>query len=271
MTKVQLDGADVDVAYVKDGKPVYIDDATNQEMAIDGGAAMDTITRLNGEAQSHRVKKEEAETKLALYADIDPVAAKTALETVANLDSGELLKAGKVDEIKQAAIQATETKYKNQLTVADATAKENLSTIAKLTNSLHGEKITNAFANSSFVKEKMAVPASMAQKLYGDRFKFEEDKIVAYDAQGNKVISLAKPGEMAGFDEAIENIVGGDPNRGAVMKGKGNTGGGGDGNQGGGGGGNNNNDKSVNRKTFDSWNPVAKAEFMRKGGSVSDE
>jgi hypothetical protein len=43
----------------------------------------------------------------------------------------------------------------------------------------------------------------MLQATFGDAFQVEDGKVVAYDA-GRQADRLAKPGEPADFDEAIE-------------------------------------------------------------------
>ncbi len=59
------------------GNPIYIAN-DGKEQSVLG----DTISRLNGEAKSHREAKEAAEAKLVKYKDIDPVKAAEAMETL---------------------------------------------------------------------------------------------------------------------------------------------------------------------------------------------
>lgn len=64
--------------------------------------------------------------------------------------------------------------------------------------------IGGRFGSSSYIKDKVAIPADFVQARFGQSFKIEGDKVVAYDASGNKVFSRTKPGELADFDEALE-------------------------------------------------------------------
>ena len=100
---------------VQDGKPVYTHD-DGKDVAFDAPSAVSKITALNAEARGHREAKETAEARAKAFEGIeDPEKARAALTTVANLDAGQLVQAGKVDEIKQAAIAATEEKFKAQV------------------------------------------------------------------------------------------------------------------------------------------------------------
>ena len=73
-------------AVLQDGKPVYVAE-DGKELALDAADLYGQVKRLTGENRDHRKAKEDAETKLAQYADIDdPKAAREALETVKSLE-----------------------------------------------------------------------------------------------------------------------------------------------------------------------------------------
>ena len=73
-------------AVLQDGKPVYVSD-DGAELALDAADLYGQVKRLTGENRDHRKAKQDAETKLAQYADIDdPKAAREALETVKSLE-----------------------------------------------------------------------------------------------------------------------------------------------------------------------------------------
>jgi len=85
---------------VQDGKPVYVQD-DGKEVAFDAAGTVQTISRLNGEAKSHRERAEAAEGRLDAFKGIeDPAAAVKALETVKNLDDKKLVDAGEVEKVK---------------------------------------------------------------------------------------------------------------------------------------------------------------------------
>lgn len=249
--KLKLD-ADGHVV-VQDGKPVYVHE-DGKEVAFDAAGTVATISRLNGEAKSHRERAEKAEGDLKQYEGItDPAAARKALETVSNLDAKKLVDAGEVEKVKQEAIKAVEDKYKPLVA-------ENES----LKQTYFAEKVGGSFARSQFIAEKLAIPADLAQARFGDAFKVENGEVVAYDKAGNKLFSRSNPGEPAKFDEAFEMLVEQYPYRDQILKGTGASGGGA---QGGGGGGGS---KSLTRSQFDALPPGKQSEHVRGGGQVTD-
>jgi hypothetical protein len=211
-------------AVLNEGRPVYVAD-DGKELVLDPPAMHSKITALNKEAQGHREAKEAAEKKLEAFKDIaDPAAALKAIETVKNLDDKKLVDAGEVDNIKKAATKALEDKITeiNKSHAAELQKKDE--DFGKLLTTYNGEKVAGAFAGSKYVGEKLAIPADLVQARFGDRFKVEEGKIVGYDHAGNKIYSRSKPGEVAEFDEAIENIVEAYPNKDQILKGSGQSG-----------------------------------------------
>jgi len=247
--KLKLD--DAGHVVVADGKPLYVHD-DGKEVAFDAQATVATISRLNGEAKSHREAKEAFEARLKPFEGIeDADAARRALETVKNLESGDLVKAGKVEEIKAAAKRAAEEQVaaanKQFATELDATKKE----AATLQGQLYDEKIGGSFSRSKFIAEKIAVPTDLLQAQFGRNFKVQDGKIVAHDAAGNPIYSRARPGEMADFDEAIETIVNGYAHKDMILKGTGSSGSGAKPSNGGGAGA-----KMVSRSEYEKM-PVA--------------
>lgn len=199
-------------AVIQDGKPVYVHD-DGKEVAFDAVGTRETIGRLNSEAKGHREKAEELATRLTAYADLDPVKARTALDTVKNWDDKKLVDSGQVETVRNEAIKATEEKYKPFVKRAEA-----------LEQQLHQEKIGGGFSRSQFIADKMIIPPDIAEAKFGKQFRVEEGRVVSYDVSGNKLFSRAKPGELADFDEALEMIVDAYPGKDHILKGNGATG-----------------------------------------------
>lgn len=262
--KLKLD--DAGHVVVSDGKPVYVHD-DGKEAPFDAAHTLSTIARLNGEAKSHRERAEAAEGKLKGFEGIDdPAAARKAIETVANLDAGQLVTAGKVEEIKTAAKKAAE----EQVAAAAKASNEKIAELegknTKLTDDLYSEKVGGAFGRSKYVAEKIAVPGDMLQAMFGNRFKVEDGKIVGYDAAGNKVYSRSKPGEVADFEEALEMTVDAYAYRDSILKGSGNKGDGALGSN----RNNNSGAKTISRAAFDGLDPAARGAKMKEGYTVTD-
>lgn len=208
---IEKDGATY--AEVKDGKPVFVAD-DGKEIAFDVAHTTDTIKRLNGEAKSHREAKEALDAALAKYKDIpDPALAKKALDTVKNLNDKQLVDAGEVERVKQAAIEAIEAKYKPILDERDRLVSEN-----------KAEKLGNAFGKSKIIADKLILPVDAAQKIFGEHFDVKDGKILAKDRHGNLINSVARPGDPADFEEAMEILIEGYPHKDSILKGSGNRG-----------------------------------------------
>ncbi|RJG11142.1 hypothetical protein D3879_14670 [Pseudomonas cavernicola] len=202
-------------AILQDGKPVYVHD-DGKEVAFDAPSTVATITRLNGEAKTHRERAETAEKSLKGFEGIeDGAAARKALELVANLDAKKLVDAGEIEKVKTEISKA----FQGQLDEANT----KVSTFEK---QLYDEKIGGAFSRSKLIADKLAIPADMVQARFGQAFKIEEGKTVAYDQHGNKIYSRARPGEVADFDEAMETLVEQYPYRDQILKSAGSNGGG---------------------------------------------
>lgn len=230
--KLKLD--DKGNVVVQDGKPVYVLE-DGREVAHDAVATVATISRLNGEAKAHREAKEAAEEKLKSFGGIeDPEAARKALELTKNIKDGELITAGKVQEIKDAAARSAQEAVAAATRAAEAREKELAEANSTLTSQLNNHIIGGAFTGSKFIGEKLAIPADIAQKFFGERFKVENGKLVPLDHSGNPIFSATRHGEHADFDEAIAVMVSAYPNKDMILKGTGASGGGA---QGGGGGG----------------------------------
>lgn len=195
-------------AVIQDGKPVYVHE-DGSEVPHDAPHTVATITRLNGEAKTHREAKEQLEAKLKGFEGIeDPVAAKKALETLKNFDDKKLVDAGEVEKIKLEAIKAVEEKYAPIVQERDAFQTQ-----------LHNELIGGGFARSKFIQDNIAVPVDMIQATFGKNFQIENGKVVAVGADGQKIYSRTRPGEIADFDEALETLVGGYQHKDSILKG----------------------------------------------------
>lgn len=250
---------------VQDGKPVYVHD-DGREIPHDAAGTVATISRLNGEAKQHRERAEAAEARSKLFEGIeDADAARKAIETMKNIKDGDLIAAGKVEEIKAAAKKAAEEQVEaaNKLHAAELTKTRGERDT--LQQQLYDERIGGSFDRSKFIAEKLAIPGDLARAAFGKAFKIEEGKIVAYDANGNKVFSRERPGDLANFDEALETLVENYPHRDQILKSSGASGSGASG-----GGGSGSGSKSLNRSAFDALAPDKQMAHIKGGGTISD-
>lgn len=206
--------------------------ADGKEAPFDADSTLGTISRLNGEAKTHRERAEGAEGKLKAFEGIaDPAAAIKALTTVKNLDDKKLVDAGEVERVKAEAVKAVEQQYLPFKTQAE-----------KLQQQLDAHLIGGAFTGSQFVATKIAAAdavsaAQIARGLFGQNLKVEDGKVVGYDASGNRIYSKTRPGELADANEAIEALITTSPLAASILKGANANGGGAGGGNGGGNGG----------------------------------
>lgn len=208
------------------GLPIYVHD-DNKEVGHDAPGAVATIKARNAEAQGHREAKEAAESALKAFEGIeDAEAARTALETVRNLASGDLKTATQIKEITDAAKRAAEEQVAAAVKAKDEEIRRVADERDSVTSAFHGELIGGGFSRSKFISEKIAVPVDLMQAQFGRSFKVEDNKLVAYGADGKKIYSRANPGNVAEFDEALEELVNIYPNRDHILKGNVGAGGG---------------------------------------------
>jgi hypothetical protein len=207
---------------VKDGHPVYVHE-DGKEIPFDAPTTLKNISRLNGEAKSHRERAESLEAKLKPYEAIpDVAAALSALELAGKLDAKKLIDAGAVDKVKEEAQRAFDAKLKS---IEDG-FKPILQERDTLKAALVNEKIGGSFSRSKMISERLAIPADLVQAKFGHAFKLEGDAIVAYGQDGKQIYSRTKPGNVAEFDEALEILIDNYPHRDSILKGSGASGGG---------------------------------------------
>lgn len=187
---------------LKDGNPVYIK-ANGEESVVHS----DTIGKLNKEAQSHREAKQALETKLSGYGDLDPVEAKEALELVSKMNAKELVDGGKVEELKS----QMKSQYDEKLNEKDTL-------IADLNGKYDSLLINQAFKNSEYIRNNIAVPADMFQATFKDRVKVEDGRVVVLDEKGNRLGSKERMGEDATVEEGFRIFAESHPNKDVILK-----------------------------------------------------
>jgi hypothetical protein len=196
---------------VQDGKPVYVHD-DGKEVAFDAPQTVATISRLNGEAKTHREAKEQFEAQAKAFEGLDPVKVKEALNIVQNLDAKKLVDAGEVDKVKAEITEALKQTYEPQ--IQQLTTERD-----SVQQQLHSELIGGGFARSKYIQDNIAVPVDMIQATFGKNFQIENGKVVAVGSDGQKIYSRTRPGEIADFDEALETLVGGYQYKDSILKG----------------------------------------------------
>jgi hypothetical protein len=258
---------------VRNGKPVYVQD-DGKEVEFDAAGTINTITRLNNEAKTHREGKEaEAaarktlEEQIKVFEGLNPEEAKKALAKLKTIDEGKLIDSGKVDEVRAAAVKEYEARIQAMTGTHTSELEKMKAANEALSNHLNNEIIGGSFSRSKVIQEKLAIPADLVQAKFGNAFKVVDGKLVAVGADGNTMYSRARPGEMADFDEALEMLVDQYPNRDRILKSSGASGSGASGGSGNGGNGGKN---SITRAQFDQMQPRAQMEHIKAGNGITD-
>jgi hypothetical protein len=243
---------DGDKLAIENGNPVWAYD-DGKTATIDGGHTMQKIADLTNEAATRRRELRDAQEKLTAFEGLDPAAARKAIDTVKNFDDKKLIDAGEAERVKNEAIKAVEEKYKPVVEKAQ-----------KLESDFYEEKIGGSFAKSDFVQKRIAIPADLVQEKFGKAFKVEDGKVVAYDESGNKIYSRERPGELAGFDEALSTLIDRYPHKDRILLDSGRSGGGAS------GGGAGTGRKTINLNDFNKLAPKDRAAFMQDGGAITE-
>ena len=250
--KYDADGAIVTQEVSGHKLPVFVH-ADGKEAPFDGESTVNTISRLNGEAKAHRERAEKAEGTLKGFDGItDPAAALKALTTVKSLDEKKLVDAGARDQAIAEAVKSVRAEYEPIVKKA-----------SELEGALYAEKIGGAFARSKFISDKIAVPVDMVQATFGGRFKVDNGKTVALDANGQPIFSRTRHGEPADFEEALEIMVDAYPYKANILKGSGASGGGATGSSNGAGG------KTITRAQLEAMPPESRGAAL-KGVVLTD-
>lgn len=209
---------------------------------------VDTISRLNKEAKEHREAKEEALAKLKAYEGIDAQKAREALDTVAKLDANKLIDTGEVDKLKAQITQ----QFQTQLNEKDTALKE-------LKDRYDNMIVDNAFANSEFIRNNVAVPVDMFQAKFRSNFKVENGEVVAYGYDGSRLMSQERMGEPATIEEAMRILAESHPHKESILKATVPSGSGA-----GTGGGSIGGGRYVKRADFEKLSPSLQAETVEK-------
>jgi hypothetical protein len=240
--KLSEDGKTIEM---KDGNPIWID-ANNGEATL----AHDAITRLNGEAKTLRQRAETAEASLVPFKDIDPAAAKKAIELTKNIDAKKLIDAGEVEKLKN----DIKAEFNSQLT-------ELTTSNQKLTTDYNDLRVNSVFAQSDFIRDNIAVPRDMFEASFRNNFKIVDGNIQVFDKSGNRVMSKAKLGEHAEPEEALQILVDQHPQKATILKANQNSGGGNNG-----GGGHRPGNRTVTRAAFEALTPAERAHTAAEAG-----
>lgn len=181
------------------GKPL-IKGSDGKEFEIDAIGAQDKINTIVAESNDRRKKLGEANTKLEAFGDIDPVAAKKALEDVSGMSDKNKTDLDTQRDAINEGWKTKQTEWETEKTTLND----------KLFLATTGSK----FATSKAVATTVLPPA-IALATFGKNFNPDG---TANDAAGNVIYSKEKPGEPAGFEESISHLIETYPDKDSILK-----------------------------------------------------
>lgn len=172
------------------------------------------IMKLKEKAKAEEAKAKALESKIS---GIDLEAAKEAIKKMEETENKELERKGEYERLLQKQKEAAE-KEKADLLAKLEEERKNREELARNVDQL---SLGNAFANSNFIKEKLALTASKTKALYGDHFEVVDGKLVAYDkpkGMPSRTPIIDATGEGVSFEEAIKQIIEADPDKDYLLK-----------------------------------------------------
>lgn len=166
-----------------------------------------TIDDLNGQ-----IKK---------FDGIDPEAVRALLRERQEAETKKLEAQGNFEAVKKQMIDAHNAELQSERTKSQQALDE----ANKLKQQIGELTVGNAFGNSPFIREEMALTPAKTRIVYGPHFEFdaEHGRVVGYDKPaGTKGRSplVDGNGEPLPFEEALKKLVEADPDREHLLKGK---------------------------------------------------
>ena len=218
------------VVEIKNDKPLYVDDA-GKDVEVDANQLFDKVKELNGEAKQRRLEAQALKDKFAIFDEIEDVVkwkddAEKAVKLAKDIDESVLIQAGKVDEVKANMKLAHDEEKVNMKKAFDEENKKSEAILIQKDGVIFELMVTSKFAQSPLFsgdKSITILPPEIAAKYFGHQFKVEKDDadnltVVGYHMNGTQVYSRSQPGELAGFEEAIKEIIDEYPMKESIMR-----------------------------------------------------
>lgn len=205
---------------VKGGFPIWVAE-DGKEIAYDVPKLVGDLSRLNADAAARGKEADGLNAKLRLFEGIDPEKAKAALETVANLDAGKLIDAGKVETLKAEIKKSYDGKVSDLEKALAKSQKDAADKLAARDASIRNLLVKGIFDSSAFLKDKTVLPPDVAYASFGKHFEVKEEngelKVLA-TLNGQPIYSRANPGTFATPEEALEDIIDKYPMKDRILK-----------------------------------------------------
>lgn len=210
-------------APVVDGLKVTFIDPDGKELSLDPPQMYNKIITLGQESKSHRESAEQYKTVFDLFDGVEDVAAwktkaEEAINTVANFDDKDWMKADKVEKLKSEMAASYDQKLEKQKESFTGALGEKDKVIQSKDAQIHKLLVTNNFATHPLfggVKPKSKLTPDLAEAYFSKHFRVEvaengvELMLRAYKDPGkfeDPIYSRENPGEAATFIEAMDEL-----------------------------------------------------------------
>jgi hypothetical protein len=162
--------------------------------------------------------EEDARKKLEeTYKGIDLEAAKAALKQAEEAEEKDLERKGEYERL----LAKQKEKAEAIIEVERTRAKEMEDKLTAAMKAVDELSLGNAFANSKFIQEKLALTPNKTRALYAGHFEIEEGKLIAYDkprGTPDRTKLISATGDALPFEEAIADIINSDPDKEYLIK-----------------------------------------------------
>lgn len=228
--KLKLDGSGK--AEVQDGKPVYVRD-DGSEVAFDAPATVATIKRISDERDDARKEAAKSAEVAKALGDLDPKAAREAVDKLKTIDQGKLLAADKVEELKRQVAADITAGWEQKLKDSQKALEDKDASLAKEKARVHKLVLGAQFARDPHfaspdggkTEPKTFLSPEIALEFFGKHFEPSADgETFIPKLNGRELYSPAKPGNVASFGEAIAILIAERPDKGAFLRAPGGSG-----------------------------------------------
>lgn len=192
----------------KSGKPTDAEAALLKEVMDKKNKLKETSDQL-----------EQVKAKLKDWEGLDAADVKKLLKEQKDLAARKLEEKGEWDALKK----QMNDQHATELAGKDALIAETNGKLTGLQQQIADLTVGNAFGNSKFIAEQMALPITKARILFGSHFEYVDGQVVGFDkpagAKSRTQLVDAK-GEPLSFEAAIQKLVESDSDRDQLMKSK---------------------------------------------------
>lgn len=190
------------------------EDKTKSKLSDAEAKALKEIMKWKEKAKEAEEAKKALEEK---YGTLDIDAAKEALAKMEEAEKKELEKRGEYERLLEKQREAA----KKEIEAEKKRAAELEANINEMKKAVDELSLGNAFANSKFIQEKLALTPNKTKALYAAYFDIQDGKLVPYDkpkGTPNRTPLVDATGDAMSFDEAIAEIINSDPDKDYLLK-----------------------------------------------------